>query len=131
MRVFINPGHDLERDSGAVNPTSGLRECDVAANIGGLVKGYLEAAGCEVQMLQSDNLAGETPGLPCVVDTANGWSADVLFRCIAMQRMAMPGEPKRWSTTRMAMQQNWPPASNRKSLVALAPLTAASRNAPC
>ena len=78
MRVFINPGHDLERDSGAVNPTSGLRECDVAANIGGLVKGYLEAAGCEVQMLQSDNLAGETPDLPCVVDTANGWPADIV-----------------------------------------------------
>ena len=79
MRVFINPGHDLERDSGAVNPTSGLRECDVAANIGGLVKGYLEAAGCEVQMLQSDNLAGETPGLPCVVDTANDWPADIVI----------------------------------------------------
>ena len=78
MRVFINPGHDLERDSGAVNPTSGLRECDVAANIGGLVKGYLEAAGCEVRMLQSDNLAGETPDLPCVVDTANGWPADIV-----------------------------------------------------
>ena len=77
MHVFINPGHDLERDSGAVNPTSGLRECDVAADIGGLVKGYLEAAGCEVRMLQSDNLAGETPDLPCVVDTANGWPADV------------------------------------------------------
>ena len=77
MRVFLNPGHDLERDSGAVNPTSGLRECDVAADIGGLVKGYLEAAGCEVRMLQSDNLAGETPDLPCVVDTANGWPADV------------------------------------------------------
>ena len=79
MRVFINPGHDLERDSGAVNPTSGLRECDVAANIGGLVKGYLEAAGCEVRMLQSDNLAGETPDLPCVVDTANDWPADIVI----------------------------------------------------
>ena len=78
MRVFINPGHDLERDSGAVNPRSGLRECDVAADIGGLVKGYLEAAGCEVWMLQSDNLAGETPDLPCVVDTANGWPADIV-----------------------------------------------------
>ena len=77
MRVFLNPGHDLERDSGAVNPTSGLRECDVAADIGGLVKGYLESAGCEVQMLQSDNLLGETPSLPCVVDEANGWPADI------------------------------------------------------
>ena len=77
MRVFLNPGHDLKRDSGAVNPTSGLRECDVAADIGGLVKGYLEQAGCEVQMLQSDNLLGETPSLPCVVDEANGWPADI------------------------------------------------------
>lgn len=77
MRVFINPGHDRERDSGAVNPSTGLRECDVAAAIGSLVKTYLETAGCEVQLLQSDNLAGETPDLPCVVDTANAWSADV------------------------------------------------------
>ena len=79
MRIFLNPGHDLERDSGAVNPRSGLRECDVAADIGGLVKGYLEAAGCEVRMLQSDNLAGETPDLPCVVDTANDWPADIVI----------------------------------------------------
>ena len=77
MRVFLNPGHDLKRDSGAVNPTSGLRECDVAADIGGLVKGYLEQAGCGVQMLQSDNLLGETPSLPCVVEEANGWPADI------------------------------------------------------
>ena len=71
MRVFINPGHDRERDSGAVNPNTGLRECDVAAAIGSLVQTYLETAGCEVQLLQSDNLAGETPDMPCVVDTAN------------------------------------------------------------
>lgn len=30
-----------------------------------------------MQLLQSDNLAGETPDLPCVVDTANTWPADV------------------------------------------------------
>ena len=51
MRVFINPGHDRERDSGAVNPNTGLWECDVAAAIGSLVKTYLETAGCEVQLL--------------------------------------------------------------------------------
>ena len=77
MRVFLNPGHDPEYDSGAVNQGMGLRECDVARDIGMLVAAYLEKAGCEVRMLQSDNLAGETPDLPCVVDTANGWSADV------------------------------------------------------
>ena len=30
-------------------------------------------------MLQSDNLAGETPDLPCVVDTANDWPADIVI----------------------------------------------------
>ena len=77
MKVFLNPGHDLELDSGAVNPLSGLRECDVAADIGILVQRYLEAAGCEVRSLQSDNLCGETPWLPCVVDEANSWPADI------------------------------------------------------
>jgi len=56
MKVFINPGHDFDYDSGAVNPNSGLRECDVAARVGNRVKGYLEAAGCDIQLLQSDNL---------------------------------------------------------------------------
>lgn len=30
MKVFINPGHDINLDSGAVNPVYGTRECDVA-----------------------------------------------------------------------------------------------------
>lgn len=34
MKVYINPGHDLDYDSGAVNPNSGLRECDVARKSG-------------------------------------------------------------------------------------------------
>lgn len=38
MKVFINPGHDLDYDSGAVSPRTGLRECDVAAHVGTLVK---------------------------------------------------------------------------------------------
>ena len=50
MKVFINPGHDLEHDSGAVSPVTGLRECDVAAAVGELVKGYLEAVSYEVRM---------------------------------------------------------------------------------
>jgi len=77
MKVFLNPGHDLNLDSGAVNMETGLRECDVVANIGRMVKCYLEAAGCEVRMLQSDNLNGEAPELPCVVFSANNWPADI------------------------------------------------------
>ena len=30
MKIFINPGHDIDLDSGAVNPNTGRRECDVA-----------------------------------------------------------------------------------------------------
>ena len=78
MKVFINPGHDLKYDSGAVNPNSGLRECDVAADIGQRVKGYLESAGCEVMLIQSDSLTGEHPGLPNVCGEANAWEANIL-----------------------------------------------------
>ena len=85
MKVFINPGHDQKYDSGAVNPNTGLRECDVAAEVGALVVDYLEAAGCEWQLLQSDNLAPPPAGRseyadrqgPTVTETANDWGADI------------------------------------------------------
>ncbi len=80
MKVFINPGHDLKYDSGAVNPNSGMRECDVAARIGQAVKQYLEAAGCAVKILQSDNLANDSAyrdRTVAVCDEANKWPADV------------------------------------------------------
>ena len=85
MKVFINPGHDTTYDSGAVDPNSGLRECDVAAEVGALVVDYLEAAGCECQIMQSDNLAPTPAGRSSyddrlgatVTETANDWGADV------------------------------------------------------
>lgn len=85
MKVFINPGHDIDYDSGAVSPRSGLRECDVAAHVGALVKHYLEAAGCTCKLMQSDNLAPTSIGRsryadrqgPTVTETANDWDADI------------------------------------------------------
>lgn len=85
MKVFINPGHDLDYDSGAVSPRSGLRECEVAAHVGALVKHYLEAAGCTCKLMQSDNLAPTSTGRsryadrqgPTVTETANEWDADI------------------------------------------------------
>ena len=85
MKVFINPGHDQKYDSGAVNPNTGLREADVAAEVGALVVDYLEAAGCECQIMQSDNLAPTTAGRSSyddrqgltVTETANEWGADI------------------------------------------------------
>ena len=69
-KVFINPGHDLNLDSGAVNPNSGLRECDVCADIGDRVVKYLIAAGCEVKSMQDDSLTA-------VVDASDDWDADL------------------------------------------------------
>lgn len=85
MKVFINPGHDTDYDSGAVSPRSGLRECDVAAHVGTLVKHYLEAAGCTCELMQSDNLAPTSIGRSryadrqgsTVTETANDWDADI------------------------------------------------------
>ena len=76
MKVFINPGHCPGIDSGAVNHDNGLQEADVALAIGQLVEKYLTDAGCEVQLLQSDNLMWDGEG-PCVCQTANDWPADI------------------------------------------------------
>lgn len=75
MKIFINPGHMPGIEPGAGG--NGMQECDVALEIGKLVKSYLEAVGYEVKLLQSDNLAGESPAYPNVTATANGWRADV------------------------------------------------------
>lgn len=84
MKVYINPGHDLEYDSGAIhtdgNGDVDLRECDVAARIGAAVKNYLERAGCRTRLLQSDNLYYDSSypdrTIPVCAD-ANDWGADI------------------------------------------------------
>ena len=83
MRVFINPGHDIDLDSGAVNPNYGTRECDVARNAGKMLARYLQTTGCEVRTLQSDDL-----GLVC--ETSNEWGADIFvsLHCNAFNTVA-------------------------------------------
>lgn len=72
MKVFVNPGHAPGGipDPGACNKKVGLRECDVSLQLGRLVKGYLEAAGCTCCILQSDDLWE-------VCNRSNNWDADV------------------------------------------------------
>ena len=85
MKVFITPGHDLDSDSGAVRPRTGLRECEVAGHVSALVKPYLEVAGCTCELMQSDNLAPTGEGRsryadrqgPTVTEVANEWGADI------------------------------------------------------
>lgn len=74
-KVFINPGHCPGVDPGAVN--GAYTEAQIALEIGQKVAAYLEAAGCEVKLLQSDNLCGESPSYPNVCRTANDWQADI------------------------------------------------------
>lgn len=73
MKVFINPGHapNGNPDPGAVNGYNRLRECDVAARVGGLLEQYLNAAGVQVTNVVQDD------SLRMVVDIANGSGADL------------------------------------------------------
>lgn len=72
MKVFINPGHAPGGipDPGAINPITGTRESDIAAKAGRMLAGYLEAAGVEVNALQSDDLDE-------VCAASNEWGADI------------------------------------------------------
>ena len=58
MKVFLNPGHapNGNPDPGAVNEETGLRECDVALAVSQSAASYLDAAGVETELLQSDSL---------------------------------------------------------------------------
>lgn len=70
MKVFINPGHHPGIDSGAVNPNTGTRECDVVRQAGEMLADYLTNAGCIVKIMQDDDL-------DMVCATSNEWGADL------------------------------------------------------
>lgn len=78
MKMFINPGHCPGVDPGAVNGKYNVKEAIISLNVGELTAKYLTAAGYEVKLLQSNNLAGETTG-PNVCRTANQWAADLFI----------------------------------------------------
>lgn len=91
-KVFLNPGHKIGLDSGAVNPISGLQEAQVCYDICEKVKYYLENVGIEVYMLQSNSLYGEDAdeNNPPVCQTSNNWGADVVIsvHCNAFNTVA-------------------------------------------
>lgn len=77
MKVFLNPGHCPGVDCGAVNNDYGVTEAAIVREVGDMVADYLRKAGCEVKLLQSDDLAGESPNYPNVCASANNWPADI------------------------------------------------------
>ena len=69
-KVFINPGHDIRIDPGAVGP-SGLHEAVVALSVGKLVAKYLEDVNYKTIIVQSDALTRD------VINVANAQEVDV------------------------------------------------------
>lgn len=67
MKVFINPGHCVGFDSGAVG--NGLQEADVVLKIGRRVEKYLQAVGIQTKLFQFD-------GCKEIAYDANQWGAD-------------------------------------------------------
>lgn len=57
MLVYLNPGHDIRLDSGAVNRELNLRECDLARRAGTASARLLREAGHDVLVGQADNLS--------------------------------------------------------------------------
>ena len=102
MRVFLNPGHAPCGcpDPGAVNSGTGLRECDVAKNIAGLVEKHLTKAGVSVSgNLQSDDLYE-------VVCASNNIDADVFvsIHCNAFNGVANGTEVWHYHTSKYGKQ---------------------------
>ena len=87
-KIFINPGHsqDGKPDPGALNKSYNLREAIIAREIGSYLEKILQNAMCDTELLQSDNLWGESPG-PEVIATANESEADIFgsIHCNASQ----------------------------------------------
>lgn len=96
MKVFVNPGHDPNVDSGAVNIDYDVREADVTKQAGALLERGLKRAGHEVMLLQSDDL-------DAVVAAANDWPADIFvsLHCNASPA-AMPAVQKLYITASRA-----------------------------
>lgn len=92
-KIFINPGHCPGIDPGAVNDEFEAYEADIALDIGERVAYYLKAVGCDVKLLQSNNLCGEYPNHKSIVGSANEWPADLFIsiHCNAASSPAAKG----------------------------------------
>ena len=85
MKVFINPGHDINLDSGAVNPVYGTRECDVARDAGKMLARYLETAVCA----ESDSWGADIfVSLHCNAFNTQARGTETLYKSFNGQRLA-------------------------------------------
>lgn len=99
MKVFLNPGHapNGHPDPGAVNEETGLRESDVALAVGKSAASYLNAAGVETELLQSDSLYE-------ICETANSSDADIF---VSIHCNAAEAEEANGTETWACRQLSW------------------------
>ena len=69
-KIFINPGHCVGLDSGAIG--NGLKEAEVVLKIGRRVEKYLQAVGLVTKLFQYD-------GCKEIAYDANQWGADLFL----------------------------------------------------
>ena len=78
MKIMIDPGHAGRNvDPGAVNPSSGLQEADVAFAVSRLIALALVQASNEVKLTRTEWEQAETDDLEYRTSLANDWGADV------------------------------------------------------
>lgn len=85
MKICLNAGHYPNVDPGAIGKKS--CEAEVAKHLTGLIAKYLEAAYCEVLVVQENDLED-------IVDASNRWGADlfVSIHCNAFNKEARGSE---------------------------------------
>ena len=106
-KVYINPGHDKDYDSGAVHPVTKMREADVVKKVGDLAADYLTIVGYDVLVRQSDNLYYDTAHEDrniAVIDEANTWGADVFVTLSIVRHMAPRLYPIQIAVTAISWQ---------------------------
>lgn len=72
-KVFINPGHSITTDSGAVNPRLNLKECQVVKEICTHMQKQLQSLGVETVLYQQVKSLNEVP------KEANASGADIFI----------------------------------------------------
>ena len=96
MKIFLNPGHDRQLDSGAVNPVHRLREADVVwsvtEEVTRCIRERLNDAGIETETLQDDSLSR-------ITNVANNSGSDyfVSIHCNAFNTVAQGTEVEVYS----------------------------------
>ena len=98
IKVFLNPGHDPKRipaEPGAVHPTRGTRECDIALAAGKKIQQNLQNQGIECYLMQDDDLKK-------VCQTANDVRANIFvsIHCNASNEHTARGTEV-WYNTRI------------------------------